>query len=90
MVIIWKDTSRQEAIFYRDGHQLDYKIVTSSQVEELIKEKLYKDEYIVEGFHLPSFDGLWPTQEDLDYCKEHRFDFLKDIKFIFIEDEVST
>lgn len=85
MLIIWKDNTKQEAIFYRDDHISDQKLVTTQQVEELMKEPLVEGEYLVTAFHLPSFDGPWPTQETLDYNKEHRYDFMKNMKLVWLD-----
>lgn len=84
MMFIWKDNTEQEAIFYRDGHPFDNKLITPIQADILKQEQLKENEIMVTAYHNPGFDGPWPTQEQMDYNMMHRWDFIKFAKVVYL------
>lgn len=84
MTIVWKDNTHTEAIFYRKDDEYDHQIINPVKVEELMKEPLMEDEFILQLIHSPGFDGPWPTQEQLNYTHAHRFDWMKDMKLVYL------
>jgi hypothetical protein len=81
MIIIWKDTNRNEGILYQDGKCPQ--IFGSQYLTKLIAE--WRDDpksetSLCEGTHLPAFDGPWPTQGALNRAYAHRFDWMKNMQ----------
>lgn len=61
MLVIWKDTSRQEAmVFYDDDRRVSKVDGKTAQLAIDTWDRLKTDTYLTQFIHNPVFDGPWP------------------------------
>lgn len=62
MLIIWKDTNKEEAIvFYDDDKKVSRVDNKIAQLAIDTWERLKSDTFLTESIHNPIFDGPWPN-----------------------------